>query len=116
VEDSGYGRKSSTPVQPASNSPRQKCAELSVYRKEGFMSVQTGWFVIVNEHSKVRETVAYRCQSCSVEYFFLGDEEGPRAFCCGQWKAKPVEGWFSKLPRVKAQPARGAMLVLPSSY
>ena len=76
------------------------------------MSIQNGWFVVVNDNSKVRETVAYRCPSCSVEYFFLGDEQEPRAFCCGQWKTKPEEGWFSKLPRVKAQPHRG-LIVLP---
>ena len=75
------------------------------------MSVQTGWFVVVNENSKVRETVAYRCLACSVEYFFLGDDP-ERVFCCGQWKTKPSEGWFSKLPRVQAQPQRG-LTVLP---
>jgi len=76
------------------------------------VSVQTGWFVVVNDSSKVRETVAYRCLSCSVEYFFLGDEKEPRAFCCGQWKTKPEESWLSKLPRVQAQSQRG-LTVLP---
>jgi hypothetical protein len=75
------------------------------------MSVQTGWFVVVNDNSKVRETVAYRCLSCSVEYFFLGDDP-ERVFCCGQWKDKPKEGWLSgKLPRVNA-PRAGGMTVL----
>jgi hypothetical protein len=38
------------------------------------MSVQTtGWFVMVNDSSQIRETVAYRCLACSVEYFFLSD-------------------------------------------
>lgn len=48
--------------------------------------------------------------SCRVSYLF-GDEEKPRAYCCNEWRPKP-SGRLSKLPRVKADPPRG-VLVLP---
>jgi hypothetical protein len=67
---------------------------------------QTGWFILQSSNPKFPDAVAYRCTACGIEYLF-GDEKEPRAFCCGGWKTKPKESWFSKLPRVQAVPVRG---------
>jgi hypothetical protein len=77
------------------------------------MSIQTGWFISVSSNPKFPDAVAYRCTACGIEYLF-GDETEPRAFCCGEWKPKPHEGWFNKLPRVKTEPVRG-LTVLPGN-
>jgi len=73
-------------------------------------SNMTGWFIVASSNPKIPDSVAYRCTDCGIDYLF-GDDK-PRAYCCGQFKDMPKMGWFRKLPRVKAEPARGA-LVLP---
>jgi hypothetical protein len=69
-----------------------------------------GWFIFISSNPKVPESVGYRCNVCGVSYFF-GDAKEQRAYCCNEWKKNP-SGWFSKLPRVKAEFARG-LVVLP---
>lgn len=71
---------------------------------------QVGWFILESSNTKIPASVAYRCTTCGISYLF-GDEAEPKAYCCGEWKTKPKESWFSKLPRVQSVPVRDALVL-----
>ena len=74
---------------------------------------QLGWFIM--QFGPDREVICHRCK-CGAFTMCSGD--GPaRAFCCGQWKTPPKEGFWSggKLPRLPYIAAPRGLTVMPSS-